>query len=107
MRRVAYYQGKMSRYEQFHISLCTLIISFILPAVVIAIAFNSKSDNTALYLAEHKQLVDDWMSRPYVDIILKNTEEGCPIDYEPLLWRHWNGTHDVCDGVDGLSVHDP
>lgn len=54
LRRLAFYQGKISRYEQFHISLCTLVISLVLPAIIIAISSNSVSDNTDLYLNEHK-----------------------------------------------------
>ena len=67
---------------------------------------DTNSDQTFLYLQEHKQLVDDWTSRPYIDITIENESDGCPIDYEPLFYRHWNGTYDVCDGVDGLSVYD-
>ena len=66
----------------------------------------AKSDQTFIYLEEHKQLVDDWMSRPYIDITIKKGSDGCPIDYEALFYRRWNGTYDVCDSVDGLKVYD-
>ena len=49
-----------------------------------------------LYLAEHKQLIDDWTTRPYVDVLVQDSSKPCPLDYEPLLFRNWNGTHDVC-----------
>ena len=47
---------------------------------------------TELYLSEHKQLLDDWTTRPYVDIVIRDDAEGCPTDYEPFFYRVWNGT---------------
>lgn len=51
--------------------------------------------------------MDDWTTRPFVDIILTKVDDGgCPLDYEPMFYREWEGTYDVCDGIDGLSVYD-
>ena len=40
---------------------------------------------TNVYLYEHKQLYDDWNTQYYVDIIIESTDNGCPLDYEPLF----------------------
>ena len=61
---------------------------------------------TLLYLHEHKQLINDWTSLPFVDIILESEANDCPIDYEPLVYRVWNGTYDLCKvTVDGKQVN--
>ena len=91
----------MTKYEQFHVTICTILISLILPAIVLAVVTKIESFPTEKYLAEHKQLLEDWTTQPYVDIKLEDTAAGCPIDYEPLFTRKWNGTKDVC--VEGLS----
>ena len=77
----------------------------ILPLVIIGISYNSVSDPTFLYLAEHKQLMEDWNTRPYVDITVVKSDEGCPIDYEPLFYRNWNGTHEIC--IDYAYIAEP
>lgn len=56
---------------------------------------------TNVYLYEHKQLYDDWNTQYYVDIIIESTDNGCPLDYEPLFQRQWNGTHDYCQDRQG------
>ena len=87
----------MKRYEQYHIAFCTLCISILLPIIIIGMStFNRESGTSVLYLAEHKQLLDDWTTRPYVDIMVTKSVDGCPEDYEPLFYRNWNGTYDVC-----------
>ena len=58
------------------------------------------------YLAEHKQLVEDWTTQPYIDIKLVDHSLGCPNDYEPLLSRKWNGTYDVCVEDSSLKKHE-
>ena len=88
--------GRISKYEQYHVSLCSLIISLILPIICLITAPKITSLPTFLYLAEHRQLVDDWTTRPFVDIVLVDADQECPIDYEPLFYRNWNGTYAVC-----------
>ena len=67
-----------------------------LSAALIGITFWAESDPSWLYLNEHKQLYDDWTTQPFVDITLESNEVGCPLNYEPLLFRYWPGTYDVC-----------
>lgn len=86
----------MSKYEQFHISLCTLFIAMALSCITLIVALSSEGVPSFLYLQEHKQLIEDWTTQPFVDIVVNTAEEGCPIDYEPLIYRVWNGTHELC-----------
>ena len=56
---------------------------------------------TFLYLHEHRQLVDDWTTLPFVDVRLEVSQEGngqlqCGEGYEPVFGRVWNGTYEVC-----------
>ena len=89
-------EARLSKYEQFHISLCTLIIALVLSIVTLMIAAGSVGIPSFLYLQEHKQLIDDWTTQPYVDIVVRLESEGCPEDYEALIFRPWNGTHELC-----------
>ena len=57
---------------------------------------------TFLYLQEHKQLVSDWTTQPYVDVVVLDSSQECPEDYEYLFFRPWNGTHTLC--VEPVSV---
>jgi len=59
---------------------------------------------TFLYLYEHKQLIDDWTTQPYVDIVVVESVQGCPDGYEALFYRNWNGTHELC--VEHEQDHD-
>ena len=45
---------RVSRYEQFHVALCNLLISLALPSIVMAIVFQIESPNTSLYLSEYR-----------------------------------------------------
>lgn len=48
-----------------------LIITFLLVTIVlIAMQFITENPETELYLAEHKNLVDDWNQQPIVDVIV-------------------------------------
>ena len=49
--------------------------------------------------------MEDWTTRPYVDITVVKSDDGCPIDYEPLFYRNWNGTHEIC--IDYAYVAEP
>ena len=59
----------------------------------ISVVKSLKSLPTDTYLQEHKQLLADWESRPFIDIVV---EPECPLNYEPLLYRKWKGTYDIC-----------
>ena len=41
--------------------------------------------------------MDDWLSQPFVDIVIETEKNGCKEKYEPLLHRVWNGTYDICE----------
>ena len=74
-----------------------MIVTFLLVTIVlIAMQFITENPETELYLAEHKNLVDDWNQQPIVDVIVVDGDQSCPEDYEPLLNFEWPGTHDVC-----------
>ena len=53
-------EARLSKYEQFHFTLCALIIATILSGSSLIVAMEMKGVPTFLYLQEHKQLVSDW-----------------------------------------------
>lgn len=82
------------------ISLCSTIGLISISAGIISLP-------TYLYLHEHKQLVDDWTSRPFVDVVIESADNGCSLDYEPLFNRIWNGTAEVCqEGDYRIGIYD-
>ena len=91
-------------YPNFFVSLGTLCMTICATIAVFSISAGLLSMPTYLYLFEHKQLVADWSTRPFVDIRLENYEEsgGCALDYEPVFSRMWNGTYELC--VEDLNV---
>ena len=96
----------MTRYTAFHISGCLLFVNFLLSFIILAQVRNIDGLPIDLYLAEHKQLFDDWQAKPFVDITLVKAREGddpskelvCPEDYEPLISKTWPGTEEICIG---------
>ena len=85
----------MQKFFSFKLVVLALTISIIFVIYNFILAYRMRSFDTSIYLAEHKQLFDDWTSQPFTDIIL--TPEGeCFQDYEALLYQIWGGTHDVC-----------
>jgi len=46
--------ARMSKYEQFHISLCTLFIAMALSCITLIVALSSEGVPSFLYLQEHK-----------------------------------------------------
>ena len=87
-------KASMRHYTTLNLALLALIVCFILTIGNILFAILMKPSNSSRYLHEHKQLIDDWTTQPFVDIVLE--PEECPIGYEPLLYRVWNGTYDIC-----------
>ena len=47
-------------------------------------------------LQEHKVLIQDWTTQPFVDVLISHVAVGCPDQYEPLFDRMWNGTNPMC-----------
>ena len=84
---------KMRQYSTFKMSIIALIFCLSITIFNIVVISDLKSLPTDLYLHEHKQLVEDWESRPFIDIVL---EPECPPDYETILYRMWEGTYDIC-----------
>ena len=83
----------MREYSTFKLSIMALVLCLSITIFNISVIKNLKSLPTEMYLQEHKQLLDDWESRPFIDIVI---EPECPINYEPLLYRMWEGTYDLC-----------
>ena len=87
----------MKEYPSYFCSAFCLVIGIICAlGSLIPSVFPSSIIETNVILYEHRQLYDDWTSKPYVDIVLKNSQIGCPFEYEPIFHRTWNGTHDIC-----------
>ena len=85
------------RYVGFHATICMLVALFFVVVISFCLVKFTATLDTAQYLSEHKQLVDDWHSQPYVDItIVPISEGGCPAEYEPLFSLMWDGTKDLC-----------
>ena len=49
-------------------SIISLVICIIFTSINFILVMDLESMPTALYLAEHKQLVDDWTTVPFVDV---------------------------------------
>lgn len=78
------------------LTIITLVFSFFAVICNFALTGLIRQDDPYTFLQEHKQLYEDWLEKPYVDIVVMNAANGCPLNYEPLFNRTWNGTHDVC-----------
>ena len=94
----------MRDYTSYFISLCCLVLGLICATGTIITSLYPASLETNVILYEHRQLYDDWTSRPFVDIRLENANAGCPGDYEPIFYRVWNGTYDLCLGPSSLNL---
>ena len=94
-RRIA--NSPISSYSTFKLTVISLTLCLLLVICNFGFALMLKSMPTQLFLHEHKQLMDDWMTQPFVDIVLESEAAGCPQGYEPLLHRVWNGTYDICE----------
>lgn len=88
----------MYHYSTFKLSALALVFSVIICIGNLIWVYQIGTFETELYLDEHRQLKEDWESLPYVDIILvDDSENGCPLNYEPLIKRTWPGTYDTCE----------
>ena len=99
----------VTHYTTFYISACLLFTCFVISFVILALIQNTEGIPTDLYLAQHRQLTEDWQVKPFVDIILVNSQEEevgedsqlrCPPEYEALVSRVWPGTKEICVGGD-------
>ena len=88
------------KFFSFKLVVLALTISIIFVIYNFILAYRMRSFDTSVYLAEHKQLFDDWTSQPFTDIILI-PEKECPQDYEALLYQVWSGTNDICRRTNG------
>ena len=91
----------MTRYLTFYISMILLIICYMVSFAILALISTIEDVSTDLYLAQHKQLMEDWQALPFVDITLvkpgpdlsqKDHKLVCPEEYEPLMQKEWPGT---------------
>ena len=87
----------LQQYSTFKLSIVSLLICFCITLANYLLATGLKTMPTSLYLHEHKQLINDWTSLPFVDIVLESEANDCPTNYEPLVYRVWNGTYDLCE----------
>lgn len=86
----------MKEYPSYLYASVCLLFGLVLSISSLIPAIFPRSMETNVILYEHRQLFDDWTSQPFVDIVLENSVQGCPLDYEPLFHRAWNGTYDIC-----------
>ena len=77
-------------------TICSLGCGLLLVVLGLILSFLPTSVETNVLLYEHRQLYDDWTSRPYTDVIIVDSVNGCPLEYEPLFHRMWNGTNEFC-----------
>ena len=83
-------------YNSFVLACITLSVGLVLATAAFCSSWLIKMLPTNVYLYEHRQLFDDWRSLPLIDVVIRDGEQGCPAEYEPLFSRTWNGTYDLC-----------
>ena len=86
----------MTYYMNYRLAITALVLCTILSISNIVMTWCLKPIDTENYLSEHKQLLDDWTTKPFVDIIVIDDSEDCPQDYEIIFYRMWSGTYDTC-----------
>lgn len=86
----------MSDFICCRVSCVTICCMLIVNVTILAFTSGLVSMPTFLYLAEHKQLIDDWTTQPFIDLRVSESNSGCPADYEPIFSLMWNGTYEVC-----------
>ena len=91
---------KISKYCTFYISFNAICVALCSTIAALSLSAGLISMPTFLYLFEHKQLMDDWASKPIIDLQLVDVADGCEIGYEALFGRIWNGTKEVCETFD-------
>lgn len=99
----------MKQYNSYYVSLCCLMVGLICAIAALIVAVYPSTVETNVVLYEHRQLYDDWLVQPFIDVILHDARyKECPDNYEPIIYRAWNGTHDVCfqesSGSNNLNI---
>ena len=91
----------MKRWPYFPISAVSLVLSLAISIFILGLGERIITIPTHKYLSEHKQLYESWNAQPFVEIVVEDATVGCQDGFEPLLYREWPGTKDLC-----LSVGD-
>ena len=89
-RRSADGKPTMTFYMSYRLAIFSLTVSIVLTLGTMALNWCLKPIDTALYLSEHRQALDDWTSLPFVD--LQIVGGNCPQGFESLFHREWPGT---------------
>ena len=55
----------------------------VLASVIMATFLRSPETNVVTY--EHRQLYEDWTTKPFVDIVIVDEAQGCPPEYEIIV----------------------
>lgn len=89
------------------------IVAILLCIIVYRTTLPLKDFSSQKYLWEHKVLVEDWSTQPYVDIKIVEAkvnsvtgfeENSCPEEYEIVISRDWQGTKDLCLNETGFPT---
>ena len=68
----------MCKYWQCYVSLASLVLALVATIVAINLTMSVTSPPIDLYLWEHKQLLDDWTTQPFVELTMESSIDGCP-----------------------------
>ena len=89
----------MTRWPYFPIAVGSLFVSIVTSTVILILGEGLIMIPTYEYLSEHKSLYESWTAQPFVEIALEDAALGCRAGFEPLLYREWPGTKDLCQGI--------
>lgn len=90
------FEKSILRWPFFPCSIIALLLSIFLSIAILMTGNEMQRMPTELYLSEHKRLYESWKARPFVDLQVSDSRSGCSLDYEPILYRVWNGTVPLC-----------
>ena len=86
----------MKRWPYFPIALGTLFISVVTSIVILFLGERIITVPTHVYLSEHKKLYESWLALPIIEISVEDATKGCRSGFEPLIYREWPGTKELC-----------
>ena len=74
----------LKKWRSWRITACATISGTVLALTCFILSFTLEFLPTNVLLQDHKELLDEWSSLPYIDIRLEKESDGCPRHYEIL-----------------------